>query len=282
VAGCDLSLPNLDEVTISCESTDDCPEPLTCQNQVCLSRDEVDDAPPDLIGDPVVDPPVLGRNETLTLTFEVTERLREDPRVTAAIAGVDRLLTLDEKEGLTCTFTVEPEAGDPQNVTIPISIKLIDRAGLESGTLSGGPFCDETDYPFSPGNVAESVIVVPDQGQGFLEASNRPDILLELSHSSNIDQVVAWINLLDDDQVGAVALQGWREGQWETVQSGTYSIANPGELLHTLNTETDISDFLLGEDAATQWRVRSPWNNLNTPPTLFTDYAEIRFRYVLP
>ncbi|MBI5524761.1 MAG: hypothetical protein HY897_00350, partial [Deltaproteobacteria bacterium] len=137
--GCstDFSVPV--EAQLGCASAADCPSGWACNEKVgrCVKTENMDTVAPQLVGDVIVDPPVLRKDRTAKVTFTVDEELSSPPAVTLS-AGTDRLLTPASPVAPPAyVFSYTPAGDEPPGVESPISIVLADKSGNQSGKLSG-------------------------------------------------------------------------------------------------------------------------------------------------
>ncbi|MBI5524771.1 MAG: hypothetical protein HY897_00400 [Deltaproteobacteria bacterium] len=139
--GCDQEFALPEEAKIACVAEGDCPTGWTCNTAVgqCVKMTKIDKAAPGLKGEVTLDPPVLKKGATATLSFEVAEELLNPPEVKIR-AGVDRLLVLDEKasdRALKYVYTYKAAGDEPQDTDCPLTISLTDKSGNTSSGISG-------------------------------------------------------------------------------------------------------------------------------------------------
>jgi hypothetical protein len=142
-AGCLPSLEVSEEVQISCESDDQCPQPLVCATAVnlCVTPQRASEEGPNLDGPPTVTPPVANLDTSVRIAFEVSKKLSKDPEVVLdtglrmAPATLDEDATTRSDLHYEYTYLVDgSEAAGSRNFLITLQ----DEVGNLAPGLSGG------------------------------------------------------------------------------------------------------------------------------------------------
>lgn len=169
-AGCsDVVVPS--DLVLKCAGPEDCPANFTCRDQinVCVADADVEDDPP--IAENVVVTPLLARaGQDVTVTFDASEALFEDPVVEIAVGDAKRFFTVT-RDGLAIT-AVYRVAGDEDEGDSALRIgRLVDA----SGNAALGIGLGTVRLDFTPPTVVEVTSSPLAKDEGVIELRVRSD-----------------------------------------------------------------------------------------------------------
>jgi hypothetical protein len=154
---------------IACREDSDCPTGWVCNKTVelCIKPETVN-KPPALDGAATLSPVLLKDASVAVLKFKSTQELSSDPKVTVMIGQDLGLLEFKDKNELEYSYTYTAKRGrDPQGVDCPITIELINKYGVKSGSIAAGsikfdflsPAISESAVTGSPATTGKTVAV---------------------------------------------------------------------------------------------------------------------------
>lgn len=134
----DVAVPG--EARMACAEAADCPDGFVCKVALgrCVSATGGDQEPPGVVpGSVVVSPGAARIGRAVTVDFDVTEALLQDPEVVLADPGRPRPLVLEAQDGLHYRFAFAPSGSEAEG-TAALTTNLVDLAGNQAKDQSLG------------------------------------------------------------------------------------------------------------------------------------------------
>jgi len=167
LAGCSPDLVVPASVQLTCVASAECPDGWICDpgRGRCVAVAQLDKTPPALAGTPQLDRTLLASTMVATLTFDVSEVLRDDPEVVLH-AGQGRALVKDpaasSSQHYVFTYTPVGRELEPEGLDLQLTVDLVD----QSGNRSGAQPCGNLSFDFTAPAVLGTPVVTGSPARG--------------------------------------------------------------------------------------------------------------------